>query len=141
MASLVTRRLRPLNAHARLIAAALAVTAAALAWLLAFGSSVQWSASPPAPRPPHPMSRPGAAALSPQLARLASVRPAAPVRVIVQLAPGARLATARNLVRSLGGRPGVGLHIINALSAELSAGAAKRLASSSLIRAVSIDAA
>ena len=46
----------------------------------------------------------------------------------------------RALVRSLGGQPGIDLHIINGLSARLPARAAVRLAASPLIHAVSLNA-
>jgi serine protease AprX len=44
------------------------------------------------------------------------------------------------LVRSLGGQPGVDLHIINGLSARVTADAARRLAASPLVHAVSPNA-
>ena len=47
----------------------------------------------------------------------------------------------RALVRSLGGQPGMDLHIINGLSARLPARAAVRLAASPLVHAVSLNAA
>ena len=46
----------------------------------------------------------------------------------------------RALVRALGGQPGVDLHIINGLSARMSAGGARRLAASPLVHAVSLNA-
>jgi len=61
--------------------------------------------------------------------------------VIVQLTRGVGIAEGRALVRRLGGQPGVGLHIINGLSARLTAAAAARLAQSPLVRAVSLNAA
>ena len=76
--------------------------------------------------------------LSPAPARAAGTRSA---EVIVQLKPGVDPAQGRALVRSLGGQPGVDLHIINGLSARLSAGAARRLAASPLVHAVSPNAA
>lgn len=60
--------------------------------------------------------------------------------MIVQLRPGVNVAQGRALVRSLGGQPGVDLHIINGLSARLSPAAARRLAASPLVRAVSPNA-
>ena len=63
------------------------------------------------------------------------------VEVIVQLKPGVEVAQGRALVRSLGGRPGVDLHIIKGFSARLTAAAARRLAASPLVHAVSRNAA
>jgi serine protease AprX len=63
------------------------------------------------------------------------------VEVIVQLTHGTRLASGRALVRSLGGRPGLSLPIIDGLSARLSAASARRLAASPLVRVVSLNAA
>ena len=63
------------------------------------------------------------------------------VEVIIQLKRGVDESQGRALVRALGGRPGVDLHIINGLSARLSAGAARRLAASPLVHAVTRDAA
>jgi serine protease AprX len=60
--------------------------------------------------------------------------------VIVQLRKGVALSQGRALVRSLGGEPGVDLPIINGLSARLWAGAARRLAASPLVHAVSLNA-
>jgi serine protease AprX len=60
--------------------------------------------------------------------------------VIVQLRSGVALAQGRALVRSFGGQPGVDLRIINGLSARMSAGAARRLAASPLVHAVSRNA-
>ena len=63
------------------------------------------------------------------------------VEVIIQLKRGVDESQGRALVRALGGRPGVDLHIINGLSARLSAGAARRLAASPLVHAVTRNAA
>ena len=63
------------------------------------------------------------------------------VEVIIQFRRGVDPARGRALVRALGGRPGVDLHIINGLSARLSAGAARRLSASPLVHAVSLNAA
>lgn len=82
-----------------------------------------------------------ASALSGPLARLAAVTPARRVEVIVQLRRGVDEGRGRALVRSLGGRPGLDLYIINGLSARITAGTARRLAASPLVRAVSLNAA
>lgn len=74
------------------------------------------------------------------LARLAAASPRRGVEVIIQLRPGVAVVRARALVRSVGGRPGVDLHIINGLAAHLPASAAVRLAANPLIRAVSLNA-
>jgi serine protease AprX len=60
--------------------------------------------------------------------------------VIVQLRRGVPISQGRALVHSLGGKSGVNLPIINGLSAHLSAGAARRLAASPLVHAVSLNA-
>jgi len=62
------------------------------------------------------------------------------VEFIIQLAPHASALEGRNLVRSLGGSPGVDLRIIHGLSAKLTVRAAARLARSPLVRAVSPNA-
>ena len=61
--------------------------------------------------------------------------------MIIQLTRDVNVAQGRALVRALGGRPGMDLHIINGLSARLTAGNARRLASSPLVHAVSLNAA
>ena len=72
---------------------------------------------------------------------MAAGSPRRRVEVIIQLRPGVSAAQGRALVRSLGGQPGLDLHIINGLSARLAAGAARRLAASPLVHAVSLNAA
>jgi serine protease AprX len=74
------------------------------------------------------------------LARVRVTDPGRQVKVIVQLRPGVAAPKGRTLVRAFGGQPGMDLHIINGLSARLTAGAARRLAASPLVHAVSIDA-
>jgi serine protease AprX len=96
--------------------AALALVSAALAWLCVLSPS----AAP---------------------AHLATASPRQRVEVIIQLRHGVDAARGRALVRSLGGQPGVDLPIINGLSARLAAGAARRLAASPLVRAVSLNTA
>ena len=66
--------------------------------------------------------------------------PARQVEVIIQLKPGVAALQGQTLVRSLGGKPGVDLPIVNGLSARLSAAAARRLAQSPLVHAVSPNA-
>ncbi len=83
----------------------------------------------------------GATALAPPLARVAASTPERQVEVIIQLTRDVNVAQGRALVRALGGRPGMDLHIINGLSARLTAGNARRLASSPLVHAVSLNAA
>jgi serine protease AprX len=140
----VARRLAPLPARVVALLAALTVIVTALAlagvtsspgWtsLTSVGGGSGWAPSTggaPAATP----------ALSGDLARLAIAHPARRVEVIIQLAPGATPAHGRALVRSLGGQPGLDLHIIHGLSARLTAGAAARMARSPLIRVVSLNA-
>ena len=121
-------------------AAVLALAAAVLAWVLVAG--------PGRPTPVTEVANSVASlpasssgSLSAPLARLAADRPKTRVEVIVQLAPGAGQTRARALVRSLGGRPGPSLPIINGLSARISAAAARRLAASPLVRVVTLNAA
>lgn len=78
--------------------------------------------------------------LSPALRTLAAAHPARPVQVIVQLVPSATAVQGRALVRRLGGRVGLDLHIIHGFAAEMTAGAAGRLGASALIHAVSLNA-
>jgi serine protease AprX len=60
--------------------------------------------------------------------------------VIIQFIRGIDAGRGRALVRSLGGRPGLDLHIINGMSATMTAGAARRLAGSGMVHAVSLNA-
>ena len=78
--------------------------------------------------------------LVPQLTHLAATSPHRRVQVIVQLRPGVDATAGRALVRSLGGSPGLDLHIINGLSAQMTAGAARTLAASRQVHAVSLNA-
>jgi serine protease AprX len=142
MASIIHGRLR-LPAHIRLSVVAL-VAMVGLVWLLFFGI---------APRLHHTAIRTGGfapaagasgganapAALSPSLTHLAATSPNRRVVVIIQLTHGTDLAAGRTLVRSVGGHPGLGLHIINGLSATLTAGDARTLARSPQVHAVSLN--
>jgi serine protease AprX len=144
MASFVVVRLCRVHARAGLMIAALALVAAALAGPRAGGSTINSSSAGGTPTPPLSAAAAGGAlaapGLSPQLARLAVTDPSRPVEVIIQLVRGADPFRARALVRSLGGQPGRDLHIIDGLSAHLTASAARRLAASPLVRAVSPNA-
>jgi serine protease AprX len=114
-----------------LTGAAFALLSAAVAWVVLLG-------------PAGPGTRPAAAspsAVSGPLALLASASPERRVEVIIQLRPGVDAAAGRALVRSMGGQPGLGLPIINGLSARLTAAAARRLGASPLVHAVSLNAA
>ncbi|HEX3975679.1 MAG TPA: S8 family peptidase [Solirubrobacteraceae bacterium] len=142
MASIIHGRLR-LPAHIRLSVAAL-VGMIGLVWLLFFGLSPRLH--PTALRTGGLAPAAGAsgaahtpASLSPTLAHLASNSPHRRVIVIIQLQHGVDLARGQALVRSVGGHPGPGLHIINGLSATLTAGAARTLAQSQQIHAVSLN--
>ncbi|MGH2892459.1 MAG: S8 family peptidase, partial [Solirubrobacteraceae bacterium] len=142
MASIIHGRLR-LPAHIRL-SVLTAVGMVALVWLLFFAIG---------PRLHHPTTRVGdlapaagagggasaPASLSPTLAHLAATSPHRRVVVIIQLQRGVDVAAGRALVRSVGGRPGLGLHIINGLSANLTAAAARTLAQSPKVHAVSLN--
>jgi serine protease AprX len=79
--------------------------------------------------------------ISPSLSDLADRHPRRQVEVIVQLDAGTKPAAGRDAVRSLGGRVTGDLHIINGLAAEMRAGAARDLAGSEGVRAVSLNAA
>jgi serine protease AprX len=136
MTSFVIGRLRPNYARLRLVVAVLAVALAALTWVLISS----WTVKAPAGAASGSAPRATAGALSPQLSHLAATDPTRRVEVIIQLQRGAAPAQGRALVRSVGGRPGLDLHIINGMSAKLTAGAARRLAASPLVRAVSLNA-
>lgn len=147
MVSIVHGRVR-LPAHIRMSLIAL-VGMVALVWLLFFGL---------APRLHRAAAHTGglaggggtvnsagagagaAASLSPSLAHLAATSPDRRVQVIIQMRPGVSATAARGLVRSTGGTPGLNLHIINGLSATLTAGEARTLAASPKVHAVSLNA-
>ncbi len=142
MASIIHGRLR-LPAHIRLSVLAL-VGMVGLVWLLFFGLSPRLH--PTAVRTGGLAPAAGAsggastsASLSPSLAHLAATSPHRRVVVIIQLRRGVDVARGRALVRSVGGQPGPGLHIINGLSATLTAGAARTLAQSPQVHAVSLN--
>ncbi len=79
--------------------------------------------------------------ISPSLSDLADRHPGRQVEVIVQLDAGTKPAAGRDAVRSLRGRVTGDLHIIHGLAAEMTAGAARKLAKSEGVRAVSLNAA
>jgi serine protease AprX len=79
-------------------------------------------------------------ALTPRLADLAARHPSRDVEVIVQLEAGTQPASTRELITRLGGRVTGELHIISALTARMTAGAAQRLAQNPNVRAVSLNA-
>jgi len=130
----------------RLVAGALALFSAAVGLLFVLSPSVAPRAGPAPSGVPAPASGTGGGpaatgGLSGALARVAADSPRRRVEVIIQLRRGVDAAQGRALVRSLGGQPGADLHIINGLSARLAAPAARRLAQSTLVRAVSLNAA
>jgi serine protease AprX len=142
MASIIHGRLR-LTAHIRLSVVAL-VGMVGLVWLLFFGlaprlhpTAMRTGGFAPAAGASGGATAP--AALSPTLARLAATSPQRRVVVIVQLRHGVDVARGKALVRELGGRPGPSLHIINGLSASLTAGAARALAERPQVHAVSLN--
>ena len=144
MTSFVASGLRPLGTRVRPIVAAVALTVAALAFVLAANQTI-FSASAGSNHAPLPASVGGGhsappATLDPQLARLAGSHPRQRVEVIIQFTRGVDASQGRALVRSLGGEPGLGLPIINGMSARLTASAARRLAASPLVHAVSPNA-
>jgi serine protease AprX len=79
------------------------------------------------------------ASVTPKLAQLATSDPGRPVSVIVRLEPGASAEAARSFVNAAGGHAGEPVGLINAFSARLQAGAAKRLASQQGVFAVSLN--
>jgi serine protease AprX len=141
MTSIVAGRLRlPIRIRTSFIA----LMGMGLVWLLLFGLG---------PRLPRTATRAGGFApaagtsgasapdtLAAPLARLSVTHPDRRVQVIIQLHRGVTGAQGRALVSSLGGRPGLDLHIINGLSATLTAGAARTLAASPRVRFVSLNA-
>ena len=126
-----------LPAKARLLMTAVALIAAALS-ISALGKRPAATQASLASQPPVSSAAPGS--LSPGLSRLSVAHPHRRVVVIIQFVRGVDAARGRALVRSLGGRPGLDLHIINGLSATMTAGAAGRLAHSGLVHAVSLNA-
>jgi serine protease AprX len=142
MASILQGRLR-LPAHVRVSVIAL-VAMVGLVWLLFFGMGPHLqrtaeSAGGHAPAAGTSGAIP--AGLSPRLAHLSATSPRRQVDVIIQLRPRVGAAEGRALVRSLGGRPGLDLHIINGLSAHMSAGAARVLAARPQVYTVTLNAA
>lgn len=144
MTSFVQGRLRLRHANFRASMAALVLAAGGLTWAVAAGHAD--NSAPPAPSGSlASAAQPrggalGSGHLSGQLAALAAASPRRRVQVIIQLVRGATIADGGALIRSLGGRPGPGLPIINGLSARMTAGAARRLSGSPLVRAVSLNA-
>ena len=126
-----------LPTKARLLMTAVALIAAALSLSL-LGKPPAASQASLSSQPPVSSAAPGS--LSPGLSRLSFAHPHRRVVVIIQFVRGVDAARGRALVRSLGGRPGLDLHIINGLSATMTAGAAGRLANSGLVHAVSLNA-
>jgi len=144
MASILQGRLR-LPVHVRMSVIAL-VAMVGLVWLLFLGMGPHLqrtaeSAGGLAPAAGTSGGATGPAGLSPRLANLSAASPRRQVEVIIQLRPGVSAATGRALVRSLGGRPGLDLHIINGLSARMSAGAARSLAARPQVYTVALNAA
>jgi serine protease AprX len=141
MTSFVIGRLRPSYARLRLVVAVIAVALAALTWALITSWTVKSPAGITSGSSPRATVQSAATpALSPQLAQLATADPSRRVEVIIQLQRGVGIAQGRALVRSVGGQPGLDLHIINGLSARLRARAARTLGASPLVHAVSLNA-
>ena len=127
-----------LPAKARLYLAVVALVAAALSLSLFVSRPAAEQTSLTPANAPAPGTAGGS--VSPDLARLSAAHPQRRVVVIIQFLPGVNETQGRSLVRSLGGQPGLNLHIINGISARMTAGAARRLASSGLVHAVSLNA-
>jgi serine protease AprX len=143
MISSVAERLAQPHARIRLIIAA-ALAAAMFTPLFAAGLAHRAQPGPSAAGTSLPVHTAGSwvgpAHISGELAGLAATHPGARVEVIIQLTRGVPAAQGRTLVRSLGGRPEGDLPIINGLWGRMSAGAARRLGESPLVRAVSLNA-
>jgi serine protease AprX len=90
----------------------------------------QRAAAPPAPT---------SGVLDPRIARLAARDPSRVVEAIVQFKSGVGAERARWAVARVGGRVFGALHIINALAVKLSAAAARRLATSPDVHAISLN--
>jgi serine protease AprX len=144
LSSFPSKRVPRSRALTGLIVAAAALLAAAGAWLLLSPNDTPKAGVGPSAVAPLALRAGGdgvpAGHISGDLARLAAASPRRRVEVIIQLRAGVTVVRGRALVRSVGGRPGVDLHIINGLSAQLPAKAAARLAASPLVRAVSLNA-
>lgn len=144
MDSFVHGRVRLRHAQFRVSMSALVLAAAVITWAFAAGhgtgaslSALRTGAGAAAAPTPSGLAAPGS--LSGPLAALAAAHPGQRVEVIIQLNRGVSGARGHALVRSLGGRPGLSLQIINGLSARLTAGAARRLAASPLVHAVTLN--
>jgi serine protease AprX len=85
-----------------------------------------------------PATAPGSDA---SLAALAAKHPRTAVEVIVRLEPGTSAAEGRGLVQTAGGSVSRELHIINAVGARMSVGAAHELGSKPGVHSVSLNAA
>jgi serine protease AprX len=141
MASSVAGRVLLAFARIRVAVAGFAVLAVGCAVAVSASSNGGSPIAPPADHAPPPASPAPSRSLSQAaLSRLAAVHPGRHVEVIIQMVRGVDSSRGRALVRSLGGEPGLDLHIINGLSARLTAAAARRLAVSPLVRAVSLNA-
>jgi serine protease AprX len=81
----------------------------------------------------------GTAQVTPRLASLAQSDPGRRVDVIVRLEPGTTADAARTFVTASGGHAGEQIDLINAFSARLDAGDAKRLAAQPGVFAVSLN--
>src|SRR5436305_5740747 len=136
---------RLLNLRSRVCLGAGSLVAVALVWvfLLSSGGVSGPGVVAPGVRAPASATAAGSAGtsgVSGALAHAAAANPRQRVEVIIQFRRGVDAAREHALVRSLGGQPGLNLRIINGLSARMSAGAAQRLAASSLVHAVSLNA-
>jgi serine protease AprX len=144
MTAFVHGRLRLPEINLRILVGALVLAAGVLAAVVRTGNSATTSSASAASRGSARPAPAGTAAhgnVAAPLAHLVVTRPGQRVEVIIQLRPGVSLGRGRALVRAAGGRPGLDLHIINGLSARMSAAAAGRLGAESQVRAVSLNAA
>ena len=127
MSSIAAEQPRPLRGF--LIAGVCLLT-------LAFVAVMQPSA---APVPMQDVSAAPSTSVTPKLATIAQSDPGRRVDVIVRLQPDAPAAAARSFVTANGGHAGERIELINAFSARLDAGDAKRLAAQPGVFAVSLN--
>jgi serine protease AprX len=140
MISAVHGRLRLPEYNVRMFATVLVMAACALAAAVTHGSPKAATSSVATLHGSAPAGMASPRTLQAPLAHLAATSPARRVEVIIQMRRGISPGRGRALVRAAGGRPGLDLHIINGLSARMTAAAAARLAASPEVSVVSLNA-